>query len=168
VIRTRTVQVDLLSLSYLAFAIVMLAAMTVGFRRIKWRNQTIEQELAAASAVQHLLLSSASSSALAFAVETIYLPAGEVGGDFFHVEPGAGDDGALLIVVGDVSGKGLQAAMTVSTIVGALRGCVDRRPGEVLAYLNRVLYGQIAGFVTCCAARIETTGAVTLANAGMW
>jgi serine phosphatase RsbU (regulator of sigma subunit) len=80
-----------------------------------------------------------------YAVESVYLPAQQVGGDFFQVLPG--EDGSLLIVVGDVSGKGLKAAMTVSTIVGALRGCTMRKPAKVLAYLNRILYGQISGLL---------------------
>jgi sigma-B regulation protein RsbU (phosphoserine phosphatase) len=71
-----------------------------------------------------------------------------------------------LIVVGDVSGKGLKAAMTVSTIIGALRGCVIREPAEVLANLNRVLHGQITGFATCCAALIAVNGEMRIANAG--
>jgi phosphoserine phosphatase RsbU/P len=99
-----------------------------------------------------------------FAVEHVYLPASEVGGDFFQVLPTG--DGSLLIVIGDVSGKGLKAAMTVSSIVGALRGSTLRAPAEVLAYLNRVLHGQIGGLVTCCAVRIAADGAMTIANAG--
>ncbi|MGA8041796.1 MAG: PP2C family protein-serine/threonine phosphatase, partial [Terracidiphilus sp.] len=77
-----------------------------------------------------------------------------------------GNDGSLLIVVGDVSGKGLKAAMTVSAIVGALRGCALRAPAEVLAYLNRILHGQISGFATCAAVSIAADGAMTIANAG--
>ena len=157
---------QLLSFSYALFAIVMLAAMSARFRRMQRKSQGIQQELAAASAVQQLLLSSSAPSTSAFAIETVYLPAGEVGGDFFHVVSGAAPDASLLIVVGDVSGKGLQAALTVSTIIGALRGCVERRPGAVLAYLNGILCGQIAGFVTCCAAYVESNGTIHLANAG--
>lgn len=158
--------------AYLAFAVAMLFAMGARFRRMELRNQVVEQELAAAAAVQGLLLSSASSVHSAFAVETVYLPAGEVGGDFFYIAPdgNAGADGGkgggLLVVVGDVSGKGLKAAMTVSVIVGALRGCTDHRPAALLEYLNRVLFGQIGGFVTCCATYLSNDGTVALANAG--
>jgi len=69
-------------------------------------------------------------------------------------------------VVGDVSGKGLKAAMTVSAIMGSLRGCSSERPVEILAYLNRVLCGQVDGFVTCSVALIDRDGAMTLVNAG--
>ena len=131
-------------------------------------------EFDAARSVQQLLISKEGAAAVAFNIESIYLPASEVGGDFYQLLPG--DDGSLLVVVGDVSGKGLRAAMTVSLIVGALRGTElqgcglrdagSRSPGQVLAYLNGVLAGQISGFVTCCAAHISGAGALTLANAG--
>lgn len=72
----------------------------------------------------------------------------------------------MLVVVGDVSGKGLKAAMAVSAIMGALQAYPSRRPTDVLAHLNRVVYGQVSGFVTCCVALIATDGAITIANAG--
>ncbi len=99
-----------------------------------------------------------------FKIESVYSPAKEVGGDFFRVLPGS--DGSVLVVVGDVSGKGLKAAMTVSAVMGALPVCSSRKPAGVLAHLNRALYGQVDGFATCCAALIEKDGAMTLANAG--
>ena len=97
-------------------------------------------------------------------IQSAYAPAKQVGGDFFRVLPEA--DGSALIVMGDVSGKGLKAAMTVSAIMGALRGCDTRGPGSVLEYLNHVLYGQVSGFVTCCVAHISCDGQMTIANSG--
>jgi hypothetical protein len=141
-------------------AVLMLRRFLQGQRqREQWKLE-IEQ----ARQVQQLLVPASAPATPGFAVECVYLPAQQVGGDFFQVLPG--EDGSLLIVVGDVSGKGLKAAMTVSTIVGALRGCTVRKPAAVLGYLNRVLYGQISGFATCTAALISAEGAVTLANAG--
>lgn len=100
-----------------------------------------------------------------FRIESVYAPAQHVGGDFFRVLPEA--DGGVLVVVGDVSGKGLKAAMTVSAIVGALRTMPALTPSQILDALNRGLAGQLqGGFVTCCAARIGRYGAVTIANAG--
>jgi hypothetical protein len=128
-------------------------------QREQWKLE-IEQ----ARQVQQLLVPATPPATPGFAVESVYLPAQQVGGDFFQVLPG--EDGSLLIVVGDVSGKGLKAAMTVSTIVGALRNEKERQPVEVLRSLNRVLYGQISGFATCTAALITAEGVVTLANAG--
>ena len=121
-------------------------------------------EMEQAQHVQQLLIPAAPPLTPGFIVESVYLPAQQVGGDFFQVLPA--DDGSLLIVVGDVSGKGLKAAMTVSAIIGALRGCTLRKPSEVLAHLNRVLHGQITGFATCAAALIDPEGEVRLANAG--
>jgi serine phosphatase RsbU (regulator of sigma subunit) len=99
-----------------------------------------------------------------YQIQSAYAPAKHVGGDFFRIAPDS--DGSLLLVVGDVSGKGLKAAMTVSAIMGALRGCTSRHPTAILHYLNSVLCGQIGGFVTCCATLIAEDGSVTFANAG--
>jgi hypothetical protein len=67
--------------------VAMLFAMAARFRRTELRNHAVEQELAAAAAVQSLLLSSVSTVHRTFAVEAVYLPAGEVGGDFFYTVP---------------------------------------------------------------------------------
>ncbi len=146
------------------FLLAMLAILVNRFARTRSEEERYASEFEAARSVQSLLVPAVSPSTPGFNVENVYLPASEVGGDFFHVQPG--DDGSLLIVVGDVSGKGLKAAMTVSTIVGALRNETSRQPAEVLAHLNRVLHGQISGFVTCCAALISADGKMTIANAG--
>jgi serine phosphatase RsbU (regulator of sigma subunit) len=84
-------------------------------------NVRLVADMRQAQEVQQMLIPAKASCAPGFSVESVYLPAQEVGGDFFQVLPG--DDGSLLIVIGDVSGKRLKAAMTVSAIVGALRGC---------------------------------------------
>ena len=100
-----------------------------------------------------------------FRIESVYAPAQHVGGDFFRVLPEA--NGGVLVVVGDVSGKGLKAAMTVSAIIGALRTMPALPPSRILGALNSGLAGQMqGGFVTCCAARIGRDGTVTIANAG--
>jgi serine phosphatase RsbU (regulator of sigma subunit) len=122
-------------------------------------------ELQAASTVQQLLLQSASQATPGFAVDSVYLPASEVGGDFFFVAPAS--DGSITAIVGDVSGKGLTAAMRVAMILGALRRETRRDPGDILAGLNNVLIAQgQLGFTTACCVRIALTGEYTLANAG--
>lgn len=130
-----------------------------------WRaRDDLRSELEAAREVQQQLITPAVDLP-GFKIESAYAPAKQVGGDFFRVLPEA--DGSLLIVVGDVSGKGLRAAMAVSAIVGALRAMPTLTPERILAGLNRGLVGQMhLGFVTCCAARIAPSGQVTLANAG--
>ena len=127
-------------------------------------NSRLLEDMRQAQEVQSLLIPRELPNLPGWLIESAYRPAREVGGDFFQVL--LGEDGSLLIVVGDVSGKGLKAAMTVSAIVGALRNDETRRPAQVLTHLNRILSGQVVGFVTCSATRITEDGAMTIANAG--
>jgi len=102
-----------------------------------------------------------------YTVESIYLPAQQVGGDFFQILPAG--EGGLLLVVGDVAGKGLPAAMLVSVLVGAIRGVAayTKDPAELLANLNERLVGRAGGgFSTALVAHIAADGSVTVANAG--
>ena len=105
-----------------------------------------------------------------FSISSAYLPALEVGGNFFQIIPLDGPAAVLtLIVLGDVSGKGLRAAMAVSLIVGAVRTLAETtsRPAEILAGLSRRLHGRLqGGFSTCIALRVDPNGACTLASAG--
>jgi len=73
-----------------------------------------------------------------------------------------------LIVLGDVAGKGLPAAMTVSLLVGSLRSLLETTgsPAEILAGLNRRLVGRGSGFTTCLAVLLSSSGTLTIANAG--
>ncbi|HEY9127627.1 MAG TPA: PP2C family protein-serine/threonine phosphatase, partial [Acidobacteriaceae bacterium] len=77
--------------------------------------------------------------------------------------------GSTLIVLGDVSGKGLKAAMIVSLIVGAIRTIAETTaaPSEVLACLNRRLSGRLhGGFATCIVLHIDANGRCAIASAG--
>jgi serine phosphatase RsbU (regulator of sigma subunit) len=122
-------------------------------------------ELQAASSVQQLLLQGGSRPTPGFKVESVYLPASEVGGDFFYVQPAP--DGSLLAIVGDVSGKGLTAAMRVAMILGVLRRETSHHPAEILANLNNAILAQgQLGFATACCIRIALTGEFAFANAG--
>lgn len=130
-----------------------------------WRaRDELQAELDTAREVQQRMVPPA-EPVPGFEIASVYVPARQVGGDFFRVLPES--NGGALIVVGDVSGKGLQAAMTVSAIIGALRTMPELGPGRILSALNRGLAGQMgSGFVTCCAVRINGRGAATMANAG--
>jgi serine phosphatase RsbU (regulator of sigma subunit) len=122
-------------------------------------------ELHAASTVQQLLLQSASQPTPGFKVDSVYLPASEVGGDFFFVS--SAPDGSLVAIVGDVAGKGLTAAMRVAMILGALRRETSYEPSEILQALNNALCTQDRlGFTTACCIRIWRSGDYALANAG--
>jgi sigma-B regulation protein RsbU (phosphoserine phosphatase) len=155
---------DLNGVSNYIFILALLIFLMRRFSLARKEEERLAAEFEAARSVQSLLIHAVPPHTPGFAVEHVYLPAQEVGGDFLKLLPG--DAGSLLIVVGDVSGKGLQAAMTVSAIIGALRGCTLQAPAKVLAYLNHVLHGQISGLVTCSAVLIAADGAIKLANAG--
>jgi sigma-B regulation protein RsbU (phosphoserine phosphatase) len=146
------------------FWVTLLVILVLRTVRIARERAEIAAEVEAARTVQQMLIPAVPPVTPGFAVESVYLPARQVGGDFFLVVPSA--DGSLLVVTGDVSGKGLQAAMVVSTILGALRNETSRSPATVLANLNQVLLGQVRGFVTCTAALIAPNGRIALANAG--
>lgn len=131
------------------------------------RQARMELEIKSAQEVQKILVPEDTPAIPGLAIASIYRPAEEVGGDFFQVIPVA--NGGSLIVLGDVSGKGLKAAMTVSLIVGAVRTLADytQSPAQILNGLNRRLIGRIeSGFATCVIARTAPDGTVTLANAG--
>ena len=158
-------EIDLRQIGQLLFVFTMLIVLYRRFRNDQLRQSQIDEDLAAARRIQNMLLNTGPAQTPNFTVEAAYLPAREVGGDF-HQEI-ASPDGSLLVVVGDVSGKGLPAAMLVSTVIGALGDLASRRPADVLSHLNRALAGRTpGGFVTCCCALLTSDGQAVLANAG--
>jgi sigma-B regulation protein RsbU (phosphoserine phosphatase) len=156
-----------LDLFQLTLTLLDLAIAVMLFRRAwkAWKESSVlHVEFEAAREVQQQLIN-APSAIPGFRIEAEYRPATQVGGDFYRVVPG--ENGDVLVVVGDVSGKGLRAAMTVSAIVGSLRMLPTRTPAEILRELNRSLAGRLhGGFVTCVAARMNADGACAVATAG--
>jgi Stage II sporulation protein E (SpoIIE) len=130
-------------------------------KREQWKAE-IEQ----ARQVQHVLIPEELPTVSGFAIESEYRPAREVGGDFFQILPRP--DGSVLIVVGDVTGKGLQAGMLVALIVGAVRTAVQYHsdPLILMNSLNDRLWGRGRASATCLILRITRDGQVTMANAG--
>ncbi len=131
------------------------------------RQSALEQEYRSAQELQKVLIPESMPTLPGYVVQGAYRPAQEVGGDFFQVIPLR--DEAALAIVGDVSGKGLHAAMTVALIVGAIRSTVEmtEEPAAILSALNRRLHGRFHnGFATCLAVKLEKDGACILANAG--
>lgn len=148
----------------------MLAVLVILVRRYarsRQEEERLESELEAARAVQSVLIPTNVPSIPGFSVETVYRPASQVGGDFFQIIPIPA--GGALIVIGDVSGKGMPAAMTVSLLVGTLRTLAwyTQSPGEILAAMNRrMLSRSHGGFTTCLVLRLNPDGSLILANAG--
>ncbi len=131
------------------------------------RRAGIEQELKSAREVQRVLIPETIPDIPGYAIASVYYPAHEVGGDFFQIIPM--QDGTTLVILGDVSGKGLKAAMNVSLIVGTVRTLAEFQsdPASILVGLNRRLVGRMqGGFTTALAFRIDRFGHCTVANAG--
>jgi hypothetical protein len=166
------IEYSISTVTYLIFLGSLIAVILYRFVRVSQEEQRSAAEIEAARSVQALLIPTQLPSSRNFMLDSAYLPANGVGGDFFQVLPLKDD--SMLIVVGDVSGKGLQAAMNASTLVGALRNELSHDPATVLSHLNQVMLGAtsgpggiaVAGFATCLCARIYTNGQMTIANAG--
>lgn len=144
--------------------LLFLVLRTVGIARDRAR---VAAELEAARIVQLVLIPEDIPATPGFILHSTYKPAGQVGGDFFQILPIK--TGGVLVAIGDVSGKGMPAAMTVSLLVGTLRTLAHytQSPGEILAAMNqRMLARSNGGFTTCLVLRADADGKLTIANAG--
>jgi len=154
-------------LGNLLFFLSSLIVIFFRFSRVAHDQARSVADLAAAREIQQQLIPDSLPIVAGLLIEAAYIPAEEVAGDFYQVINQPGD--AALIVVGDVSGKGLKAAMTGTLAIGALRTLAteDLSPAELLHRLNRQIFeARNGGFITCCCARIDAGGAIALANAG--
>jgi serine phosphatase RsbU (regulator of sigma subunit) len=132
-------------------------------------RERIEQELRVARLIQQTLLPKAVPELGGWDVAALYRPAREVGGDFYDFLEF--EDGRLGIVVGDVTDKGVPAALVMATTRTMLRAAAQRlvSPGEVLRRVNDVLHPDIPPnmFVTCLYAILDPqSGRLHYANAG--
>jgi hypothetical protein len=152
-------------LAHFLFLLALLGFLILRTVRLARARAELAAELAAAQHVQQLLLSGSSSPTPGFWVESAFHPANQVGGDFFLLSPL--EDGSLFVIVGDVSGKGLTAAMRVAMILGVLRRETSSDPAIVLANLNVALMSQSEmGFTTACCVHLSPDGRFVAANAG--
>jgi serine/threonine protein phosphatase PrpC len=130
-------------------------------------HQTLQTDLEQARELQQRVLVPEELHCNCFAVETEYHASQTVGGDFFQTLSGL--DGSLLIVIGDVSGKGISAAMLVAVLIGAARTRASETfdPAAILKTLNDRLIGRSSGhFATCLVVEIRPDGQMRMANAG--
>lgn len=137
------------------------------FTRVSREQARSAAELDAAREMQRRMVPAQLPAVAGYTIEAAYLPATEVGGDFYQVLTQR--DGSALVVVGDVSGKGLKAAMTGTLALGALRtlAAEDLGPADLLVRLNQqIAAAQEEGFITCLCVRIAADGRVSAANAG--
>ena len=134
-------------------------------------RERVEQELRVARSIQHASLPKEVPQLEGWQISPYYRPAREVGGDFydFHLL----SEGRIGVVVGDATGKGVPAALVMSTTCGMLqlaaRALDSSSPGEVLAQVNETLLARIPSnmFVTCFYAILDPeSGRLLYANAG--
>jgi len=150
-------------LSYLALAVVLI----LRFARSAREEQRLATELQSARQLQSHLVPAALAPTAHLRFDAAYCAASEVGGDFYQVFPA--EDGSALVAIGDVSGKGLRAAMFATLVVGALRSLarLELPPSQILSRLNEQLAEpETARFVTCMVLRISNDGHIAIANAG--
>src|ERR671921_337551 len=132
-------------------------------------RERIEQELRVARLIQQTLLPKTLPQLPGYDVAAYYQPAREVGGDFYDFLDL--EDGRLGLVVGDVTDKGVPAALVMATTRTLLRASAQRldSPGEVLRRVNDVMVQDIPPnmFITCLYAILDPeTGLLSYANAG--
>jgi serine phosphatase RsbU (regulator of sigma subunit) len=134
-------------------------------------RERVEQELRVARSIQHASLPKEVPTLEGWRIEHFYQPAREVGGDFydFHFL----SEGRLGLVTGDATGKGVPAALVMSTTCGMLQLAAQSpdssSPGEVLERVNEALVARIPSnmFVTCFYAVLDPkNGSLRYANAG--
>ncbi len=132
-------------------------------------RERVHQEMQVAALIQQTLLPRDLPSISGWGIDAFYRPARAVGGDFYdfiHL-----DDGRLGVVIGDVTDKGVPAALVMATCRSMLRAAAHNHssPGAVLSEVNNALVSEIppAMFVTCLYAIVDThTGEIVFANAG--
>jgi serine phosphatase RsbU (regulator of sigma subunit) len=133
------------------------------------QRELVEQELEVARSIQQASLPKEVPQPEGWQVSPYYQPAREVGGDFydFHLL----SEGHVGLVVGDATGKGVPAALVMSSTRSMLRAVAraSNSPGEVLEQVNDLLVNDIPPnmFVTCFYAILEPeSGRLSYANAG--
>jgi serine phosphatase RsbU (regulator of sigma subunit) len=135
------------------------------------QRELVEQELEVARSIQQASLPKEVPTLEGWQISPFYRPAREVGGDFydFHFL----SEGRVGLVVGDATGKGVPAALVMSTTLGMIQlaaGALDSSsPGEVLSRVNETLFARIPPnmFVTCFYAILDPESAtLSYANAG--
>jgi hypothetical protein len=156
--------------TYWSISIMIVVVALVGYifqdqRATADERAQLHGELTAARHVQHMLMPEKLDVAPGMALSAAFLPASEVGGDFYRCR--VLKNGSQRVILGDVSGKGVAAALTSALLLGAADRCDDLPPASVLKVLNLALrQSAIGGFTTCLCADVSPDGGLRIANAG--
>ena len=144
----------------------LLAVLVYRFAQTSREEHRLSAALKAAQDIQQRLVPVDVPALGGLRTQIAYRAAEEVGGDFCQIllRP----DNSVFVAIGDVSGKGLQAAMLGAVAVGAIRSLASETigPGAALERLNTVLQTESIGFVTCLCLVLAEDGTMTIANAG--
>lgn len=133
-------------------------------------NKTLQREINLAKNIQTKLLNGKTPTFEGGEVSGTSLPARLIGGDYYDFYPLV--NGKIRIVIGDVMGKGIPAAMLMILTRGAFRSAAEstQSPGETLTAMNQALYEDLRhlkSFVTLfCADWDPSSGILSYANAG--
>ncbi len=138
------------------FSMLIFAAAIGWFVLARAREQSfnyaaLSRELELARSIQQSLLPQRMPEVSGLRIEAAYLPMSAVAGDFYDILPLAG--GRVLVVVADVSGHGVPAALVASMVKVAVAAEAERydRPGDILTGMNRALTGKFErAYVTAC------------------
>ena len=129
--------------------------------KYKLKQQKVTQEMAIAKQVQETILSDNVDGISEAEIGAIFFPAGEVGGDFYDIlELG---NHSIMVILGDVSNKGIPAAMIMSACSGIIKTTLDNKPNmsvsELAGVVNRLMSDKIIKdremFVTMYFARFD-------------
>jgi sigma-B regulation protein RsbU (phosphoserine phosphatase) len=137
---------------------------------VNTENKTLQREITLAKNIQTKLLNGAAPILSSGEVSGVSIPARLIGGDYFDFYPLG--NGKLRLVIGDVMGKGIPAAMLMILTRGAFRTAAEatKGPSETLTAMNNAMYQDLRklnSFVTVfCADWEPTTGTLVYANAG--
>jgi sigma-B regulation protein RsbU (phosphoserine phosphatase) len=153
---------------FLAFVAALGYAAVLTFLRGERARVALEGELAAAREIQRSILPTSMPAVAGLRVEAHYDPASSVAGDLYDFL--AIDDARAGVLVADVSGHGVPAALVASMMKIAVssQSRLAREPGALLREVNRTLLGQVRrAFVTATYLSFDTaTRSVEVANAG--
>jgi serine phosphatase RsbU (regulator of sigma subunit) len=141
------------------------------FRRELIRRERLARELEIARDIQRYILPTECPRIEGYAMAVEYHPAREVGGDLYDFDWNPAT-GALQIVIGDVSGKSIPAALYGAVFSGQMRSLFaqSRSPAEILAFLNSSLLAryQVGNYIAVACLRLEVPqGRCLIANGGM-
>jgi sigma-B regulation protein RsbU (phosphoserine phosphatase) len=158
------------NVEFIGFTIVLCCLGYVALSRMQ-RNEehllSLQKELEIARNIQAQLLPQANSAVAGLAIASRYVPVSSVAGDFYDF---LAKDGGMGVLIADVSGHGIPAALSASMVKVAVRAQMDRAadPAEVLYGMNSILCGNLQGqFVSAGYLFLEPArGRLTYSGAG--